>query len=245
MLFFSYCRSFCSHENDDKVKGIIIETQFPDLTLDSSNNKWVVSKYDPLYTRIYYYKNQTIIQSNFYYRKIKLGEDPKNIKYYSRYYSFIFSDSSDKGVLCDSNSLSNTKIVNKDSMLAKEWAFKTASENILEDNFHRLISSKINRDGDIEEYYSATNKKDTSMTGSILLVFSKEKVKGFDYSLSYDLDSIRKMKLVKTIYVNNARKLSEYMSIERMELSTELKEIKVENREDLLRMFNYTKTTLN
>lgn len=245
MLFLSYSGNVLGQVSEDKIRGIIIETQFPDLTFDSINNRLSVSKFDPLYTRIYYYKNQTIIQSNYYYRQIKLGEDTKNKKYYSRYYSFIFSDSSGKGVVCDSNSFNNTRIVNKDSMLAKEWVFKTAAENILEDNSHILISSKINKEGDIEEYYSVTNQKDTSMTGNILLVFSKEKLKGFDYSLSYELESIRKMKLIKTIYVNNARKLPGHnTSIGKIEVLTELKEIKIENKEELLRMYDYAKAII-
>jgi hypothetical protein len=243
LVLFCCCTNGQSFIKKRAVKGIIVERKFPNLVLDTVKNCWVVLKYDPYYTKIFYYKDQVLIESNYYYSETKIGEDFDKRKYRSRYYTFIFSDSSNQGVLCDSNSLENTRIVNKDSMLNKEWAFNTNREKILEDNECTLLFSNVKSDGDIVETYSMKNKKDSSMTGNLLMIFSKTRLIAFNYSMAKDIEEKRKMKLIKIEYINDARKLKPNNTcIEKVDIPYGISEIQIKDESALLKMFDFAKS---
>jgi len=223
-----------------------VERKFPRIDLDTIQNKWVVLEYRPLYTKIFYYGKQTLVQTNVAYSISRSPEEFQNRKYtYDRYYTFIFSDSSNMGILCDSNNLQTVKIVDKDSMLKKHWAFNADRGNFLEENDHVLLSTETNPDGDFVERYFTRDKKDTTMVGSILLVLSKDKFLNIRYSMAKGLEQKRKMKLLKIEYVNDERRLPDNSLIQKIVIPYEIKELQIKDKGELLRMFNFADSVIH
>ena len=233
--------------NQGGISGISIERTFPNLEWDSVRNRMILTHFDTFYTKIYHYKKLILIQSNQEYRHLDLSglnDDEKenlikNTPFKIRYYTFIYSRDLITGMLlCDTCSIQNTKIVNRDSMLAREWAFNPRREDLFKNNYRTLISSKTSEDGNIIEEYTFRNKTDSTMTGSIILVFSKNKFDDIEYSMAKEIEQQKKMKLIKIVCINDARYIPpSNMYIERVELPWELKKITITNEKELIKMF--------
>ena len=94
--------------NQEEISGIIIERTFPNLVWDSVRNRMLLTHFDTLYTKIYHYKKQVLIQSNEQYRNLDLrglNEDEIqnlmiNTPYQTRYYNFIYSNDVNTGLFC-------------------------------------------------------------------------------------------------------------------------------------------------
>lgn len=230
------------------IKGIVVESLFPNYKLDTVKNEWKLEKYDSIYTKIYYYKDKVLIQRSYQradsIRQIQ-GKSTQELVYHRSYSTFIFSESFDKAIAFDSVSFRKSKLINKDSMLKSEWAFAIDMGKNLQQNKHALLSSKRNGDGDLEELYSLSDKNDTTVTGTLLLVFSKNKFPDFNYSLARELEKDRKLKLIKTISVLNPRYDEVSKShMQGFEIPHEIKEIKINNAKELLQMFQYAEQAL-
>jgi|SRR5688572_19256956 len=240
--------------NQEEISGISIERTFPNLVWDSVKNRMILTHFDTFYTKIYCYKKQVLIQSNQRYRNLDLGglnEDEQqnlinNAPYQIRYYTFIYSRYLNSGMLlCDTCDIQNAKIVNRDSMLSREWAFNPRREDLFKNNFRTLISSKTSEDGNIIEEYKFRNKTDSTMTGSIILVFSKNKFDEIEYSMAKEIEQQKKMKLIKIVCINDARYIPPSNTyIERVELPWELKKITITNEKELIKMFEVADSAL-
>ena len=239
--------------NQEEISGISIERTFPNLEWDSVGNRMILTHFDTLYTKIYHYKKQILIQSNQQYRKLNLrglNDDEiqnfiDNAPYQTRYYTFIYSNDVNTGLFWYNSSIENARIVNKDSMLAREWAFDPRREDLFKNNYRTLISSKTSEDGNIIEEYTFRNKNDSTMTGTIILVFSKNKFDEIEYSMAKEIEQQKKMKLIKIVCINDARYIPPSNTyIERVEVPWELKHITITNKKELIKMFEVADSAL-
>jgi len=247
-----HCQSVTAPHNKE-VSGIVVERKFPDLEWDSLGNRVILTHYDTFYTKIYYYKKQVLIQSSQAYRNVDLrglnAQEKemamKNTPYQTRYSNFVYSDDGNKGLLWYSTNIKDRLVVNEDSMLATEWALDPRREDIFKNNDRTLISSKTSEDGNIIEEYTFRNKKDTTMTGSIILVFSKSKFDEIRYSMANDIEQQKKMKLIKVVAINDARYLPPTNThIDRIEIPWELKPITITNEKELITIFEAADSAL-
>ena len=238
----------------DKIRGIIFERIVPDIYRDSLKNQYILSNFAPYYTKIYYYKDQVLLQSSYEYRSLNfegLNEDEilklsARTPFQIRYFSLIYSNDSNKGWRCDSNNIRSGRIVNKDSLLAHEWISLQQKYDIWAENYHTLVSSTTSKDGNVTEEYRFKNKKDTTMTGTVILVFSNKLFGATEFSLAKETEEQKKMKVIKMIIINDARHVPpKNVYIERVELPYELKEIKITNEEELIKMFEAAKAALH
>jgi len=240
--------------NQEEILGISIERTFPNLEWDSVRNRMILTHFDTFYTKIYHYKKQILIQSNQQYRHLDLrglNDDEKenlinNTPYQMRYYTFIYSKDRNTGVVfCDTCDIKNASIVNRDSMLAREWVFNPRREDLFNNNYRTLISTKTSEDGNIIEEYTFRNKKDSTMTGTIILVFSKNKFDEIEYSMAKEIEQQKKMKLIKIVCINDARYIPPSNTyIERIEVPWELKHITITNEKELIKMFKVADSAL-
>ena len=240
--------------DQEEISGISIERTFPNLVWDSVKNRMILTHFDTFYTKVYHYKKQILIQSNQEYRNLHLGglsDDEKenlmkNTPFQTRYYTFIYSKDVNTGLfICDTCDIHNAKIINRDSMLAREWAFDPRREDLFNNNYRTLISSKTSEDGNIIEEYTFRNKKDSTMTGSIILVFSKNKFDEIEYSMAKEIEQQKKMKLIKIVCTNDARYVPPSNTfIERVEVPWELKQITITNKKELIKMFEVADSAL-
>jgi len=254
LILFSLlnCHSLKKSQKE-KVWGIVVERTVPDIYFDSLKNQMIISRYIPYFTKIYYYKNQVLLQSSYPYRKVNLGvlnEDEKQLYIDSlseenRYFTFIYSNQATTGWLCDSNNVKNGRMAKKDSLLESQWIVASQTYDILKSSDHTLVSSNTSKDGTITEQYRLKDKVDTSMTGSLMLVFSNKEFGPFEYSLAKDIEQQKKMKVIKMITVNDARYVPPTNTfIGRMELSYELKKIAITNENEIITMFKFAEAAL-
>ena len=239
--------------SQEEISGISIERTFPNLVWDSVGNRMILTHYDTLYTKIYHYKKQILIQSNEQYRHLDLrglNDDEqenliKNTPYQMRYYNFMYLNDANTGLFWYNSSIENCRIINKDSMLAREWAFNPRREDVINNNYRTLISSKSSKDGNIIEEYRFRNKKDSTMTGNIILVFSKNKFDEIEYSMAKGIEQQKKMKLIKIVCINDARYIPPSNTyIGKLEVPWELKKITISNEKELIKMFEVVDSVL-
>jgi len=255
LVLFSFfnCHSIKTTQKD-KIRGIVIERLEPDIYWDRSKNQYILSNFTPYYTKIYYYKDQVLLQSSYEYRSLNfegLNQDEimklsASTPFQIRYFSLIYSNDSNKGWRCDSNNVRSGRIVNKDSLLAHEWISLQQKYDILTENYHTLISSTTSKEGNVTEEYRFKNKMDTTMTGTVILVFSNKLFGATEFSLAKETEERKKMKVIKMIIINDARHVPPKNAyIERVEIPHELKEITITNEEELIKMFEAAKAALH
>ena len=99
------------------------------------------------------------------------------------------------------------------------------------------IRSYNSDSGILNVEYTIKGINDTSISGIFSLWFN-DKIKGIDYSLSSELDSMNNAKLCKVRILNNPRYIKEYnFSLEKIEQAFDLEEIKIKNEKELLYYF--------
>lgn len=211
------------------------------------NDQWDVREYVPVYTKIFFYKNQTMIQSSFLFKTIEMvnGVESKRSPSVLKYYSFIFSANSLEGVLLDSSNLQTARTVKKDSLISKEWVFKDQIGEIFKTTNNRLVSSYADHNGDIIEEYSLVNKIDTSMKGICKLRFSTQKMSNIKFQLSPAIEKEKKMRMIEYRIINNARSLGVgQKSINRIEIPYLMSELNIKNESEIKKMFEFAKMKL-
>ena len=252
LLAFFNCHNIKVAKKDE-IRGIIFERIVPDIYRDSLKNQYILSNFAPYYTNIYYYKDQVLLQSSYEYRSLNfegLNEEEilklsASTPFQIRYFSLIFSNDSNKGWRCDSNNVQSGRIVNKDSLLAHEWISLQQKHDILIENYHTLVSTTTSKDGNVTEEYRFKNKKDTTMTGTVILVFSNKLFGATEYSLAKETEEQKKMKIIRMIIINDARHVPPSNTyIERVEISYELKELTITNKRELIEMFKVAEVAL-
>lgn len=236
--FLSCCTGQPDTSNSTKITGLIVKREFPDF--DTANKQWLVIGYKSLFTRLYHYGNWKMVQVNRYIQKINLLDSAPPPPRQSVYYSFIYTDSSKAGILYDSCDISTAKVVDKDSMLGNEWVFKVDHTSVFDECEYKLINKQTDANGNLIEKYYLKSKKDTNVSGSIELVFSKSSMKGFDFSMGRRLEKEREMKLIKAVkYINPFYSGGFYVG--EMRMPYELEEIDIKNKNELVALFEDAK----
>jgi len=222
ILFFSCCNlSSKKHkENQNEIKGIILTDNFP--LIDKTGK---LESYDTLVTKIYYYRDLTLYQLSYHYDS---SVENVSLKSETRHHYFVHKNGDVYGYDYDEHKPQSGSRISADSLFKKEWCMLINPYPILIKNNVVLISSQQNADsGILEETYLIKGKSDTTMSGTVFLSFSNT-LKNIDYSLSRELDSIKKMKLYTVRMVNNSRYIKDYnITLDRIEQRYTLKEIPV------------------
>jgi hypothetical protein len=226
------------------VRGIVIEGAFPDFLYDSLKKEWIVTGYDPIYTRVYFHADQVLAQTSYVYAPVEMINDVRtNVpKPVLRYKTYVFSKQSQTGIQFDGTDYQHNEVFSKDSLYKNEWAFKNPFGNTFSETQHRLISTTTDKQGNLVEKYRVKMIADTLTTGTVELVFSKIQLQGIDFSLAKEIEESRKMKLIKAVYTSD-RRYYEASKVFQGEivLPMILSELKIDNANILLTMFEYAK----
>ncbi|HMX76546.1 MAG TPA: hypothetical protein PK695_07960 [Chitinophagaceae bacterium] len=204
LFFFSFlnfkCLSFKKKYLTSKNNTYAIQVirQFP--VLDNSGE---VIKYLPLITKIYSLKNEKAIISSYYYRFV--NQNDSIISDLSlKYKAFVYEQGNKLGVSYDTVKKEIRRNLNVDSVLLKEWVFKTDFFQFFNEYDTKLIFSLKNDSiNGIIKNYTFVKKNDKGITGNIYLYYTKSGFEKVDYSFSPTLDSIKGMKLFKINIINN------------------------------------------
>lgn len=199
ILYFSYCSSLTNRRIVKKyeITGIELTHNFPYI-----DNKGKLLKYDTITTRIYYYKDQTLYQLSYQFDSL-YGNNL--IKSEVRNHFFVHQRDKLYGYDYDKHKTKFNRKVLADSLFNAEWFTKMNTYKILFTNESKLVRSYTDAaSGELQETYELKGREDTTMSGTCFLVYSK---KSFNtaFSLSKELDSIKKMKLCRIELVNNSR----------------------------------------
>lgn len=245
-------RNFYSH---DSIRCFKVSQSFPNV-----NVKGNLVSYDTMAAWIYYYRNQELYYSSYYYnfdallyRLLVPDKDTNQIKPRQfllfdttlipeiRYRYFVYSKGNTHGSLFDRNKSEYNKRVVVDSILKSEWTVQSTFDPFIHNTLTLLSAHKDSLTGKLIELYSFRGRKDTGINGTVKLSFS-DKLKKGGYSFSKNLDSIKNMKLDRVFIINNSRYLKNYgITLERVEQLFELEEVPVKNREEVLKYFEIDK----
>lgn len=226
------------------LRGVIIEMKFPrvDTVVD---NKWTVSDYNLNFTRVYYYSDLVIIQPSYISNNVEMvnGAVVKETKEVQLYKTFVFSKELQTGILIDSNNVKTARFVSKDSVQKAEWVFKDIPSEIFKENYNFLILSQIEKDGKEIEFYSLVNKADSSITGTLKFVFSRNSlIEPLPYHLSQIIEQKKKMRMIEFVLTINEKKFNNGQpSVGKMEIPYKLLELKIGNRSELISIFEFAK----
>jgi len=213
MLFFFAVVMF-SCKPGDKIRGVNLTQTFPNIT-----EKGKLTDYDTMSVQIYYHNNQELIRTPYYYTT---ESSTKTL------YRFFLFNKGDKNGLMYTNNVG--KEVSVDSILKKSWITNFDFYHLFKDSLVTLLSSSSPARDSLFEVYRIKGKIDTNQKGIISLNFSK-KLRGLDFSLAKQLDSIKNMKLCKVNIINDARYIKEYnWHLDRVEQEWTLSEIPVVKR---------------
>jgi hypothetical protein len=221
------CTFFIKERN---IKGIKISQVFPYMS-----NEGKLINYDTPSVKIYYYKNYTLYHLVYHFdssvnSKLLLSED--------RYHNVVYMNGEDYAYDYDEHKYPYKRKVSIDSIFNLEWVFRIQVYSIFTNSTAILISSdKDNNSGILREVYKIRGNVDTSLSSTCYLEFSN-KSRDVNFSLSKELDSIKKMSLFKIRNINNPRYFKQAgIYIDRVETSYLLEEIKVPEDKRILYYF--------
>lgn len=201
--------------------------------LPTFNSKGAIKSIDTNAVYIYYYKNMEIWKLNYYLQVYIAGAEP--IPPGFKDHIFIFEKGNNWGYDFD-NRISGTgtrKLL--DSVFRYEWTVQNNFYQVFNGtNETRLISSRQgNTSGMIRETYALKDMADTNHKGSISLEYYKP-YNNIPYSFARELDSIKKMKLVKIHLVNEAMKINDSFSIGRFETFYQMQRLDAINEKEVM-----------
>lgn len=218
---------------DNSIRAIIVSEviSFPD-----KNGKFTID--DTLAIPIYYYQGLTAYKLT--YRLDSLDTLGNLIGSQKKYRFFVYKKGDTHGYFYNS---SDSKLGNKvpaDSMLKHGiWCeannlYAGFSENII-----KLVATNSNKDsGTLHEFYVYRRKNDSTISGNFSFSFS-DKIKGIEYSLSKELDSLKSMKLYNVKMEGHIQYQKNGKSIyDTLRTVEDLKEIVVIDSAEILRYFN-------
>jgi hypothetical protein len=180
--------------------------------------------YDTFHVKLYYSGNAHLYQLNYQFDS--LSNDVQVLSEIREHYVY-YQPGNTYGYDFDVHKSPNIRKIPIDSLRKWEWVFQIDVYNIFTKAKATLVSSRKNvQRGTLKEHYNFEGIKDTSMTGSCYLTFTKN-LKNIEYSLCRELDSAKKMKLQEIRIVNNARYFrSAGIYLEKSQSSYILEEVK-------------------
>ena len=217
---------------DNTIRSVVVSEVIP---FPDKNGKFTI--YDTLTIPIYYYQGLTAYK--LIYRLDSLDSLGNLARSQSKYHFFVYKKGDASGYYYDSFDSRVATKVSADSMLKNGiWCeannlYAGFSENIIQ-----LVSKYSNKDsGTLHEFYTYRRKIDSTTSGNFSLSFS-DKIRGIEYSLSKELDSLKGMKLYHvrmegyTQYQKNGKTIYDTLRI-----VSDLREIANEDKEEILGCF--------
>lgn len=201
-LITLYLLIFCSCINllktSDRIRGVRITEVFPNMTGDGK-----VFSYDTPYVKLYYYGEYILCHLSYQFDSVV---ENVNILSENRYHYIFYKKGSNYGYDLDEHKSRYITKVPLDSVFKMEWVFQLQIYSIFTTrNKAELISSRRDkRAGSLKEEYIFKGIEDSSRSGFCYLEFTN-RMKKIEFSLSKELDSIKKMKLERITIVNNPR----------------------------------------
>lgn len=215
--------SFLSPQENENVHCYKITNLFPKF-----DNSGMVREYDTSFAKVYFYGNFRLYDLSyiFKYNDVVNGE-----VFQRRRHLVAFNKDSLYGIDYDEFKIPAQRRVRLDSLFRNEWVAQNKVYPILGANISTLISKESNVEKqEVTETYSLQSREDSSLVGTVSLVFKKEFARKIDISLSKELDSIKGMKLVKTEIKVLAKDFKQYKThIGKYVTGNELSEIPVED----------------
>jgi hypothetical protein len=194
-----------------------------------------VTGYDTASVTIYYYKDLKLYHLEYGFDSVANGV---LLKSETRRHYLLHREGDSVGYdFDDHKSLQKIKVP-MDSVYKLEWIFNTNLQLHFNNNFSELISSQGSREsGILKEEYSFRDKEDSSKTGIASFEYSG-KLKDIKFSLSPQLDSLKKMKLVKLRGFTNARYFEkERIHVDKLEVTYLLERVKPGNEKMIMEIF--------
>lgn len=227
-----------SKSNEFQIQGVKIRQLYPIIDNDGK-----VSKYDTEETEIYYSGDLVLYKLSYGFDSVNIGTN-ETVLSERRHHYFIVAADSMYGYDYDEHKSQFKQRVLADSLLKWQWASKVNVYPMVTENIPRLISSFQNTDsGTVHELYSYTHD-DTSAHGTLFFGYSK-KLNGLKYSLSKEMDSIKKMKLYKVLQIQDPRYMKAYgITIDKIKSAYEIEDITM-IRPEIIRYFEDYQRTNN
>jgi len=191
LLVCSYCvqPGKKSAHIDNTIRSVVVSEVIP---FPDKNGKFTI--YDTLTIPIYYYQGLTAYK--LIYRLDSLDSLGNLIGSQNRYHFFVYKKDDIFGYIYNSFDSKVATKVSADSMLKHGiWCEANNLYSGFSQNIIQLVSTYSNKDsGTLHEFYVYRRKNDSTISGNFSLSFS-DKIKGIEYSLSKELDSLKGMKL--------------------------------------------------
>jgi hypothetical protein len=211
---------------------------FPNL---SSTGK--LTGYDTSSVHIYYYKNLILYNLSYHFDstvndKLLLSE--------KRFHYILYEKGNSYGYDFDEHKTQYKRKISMDSVFKIEWIAVTRLYPLFVTNIAILLSSNRNKDsGTLHEQYLIKAKDDTTVLAKCSLGFTN-KLQHVRYSLSKELDSIKKMKLNMVRIKNHTQYFKEYnFTLDTYELAYDLESVPVFNQNKIMSYFNMYKKEEN
>jgi hypothetical protein len=237
MLLFS-CSVRSQISSKENITGVAVTLLFPFF-----DEKGAFLKNDTSYVNIYYYKDMILYDDSLRWETYTQGVKTKAEMLPN---FFVITKGKSNGYLfstcrppMDSCVGPYEKKLQVDSFLKEQWYNKF---NLKPDNTMTLLSEQFNTDsGRLDRQYFLREKKDTVISGQLILSFSNRLPK-VDYCLYKQLDTVPNMKLCKVKTIVDIRPMKRYKGgADIITLSTELTEVVLKNKNELLQYFERAK----
>lgn len=232
LLYFAFCScSFSSLHEVETLRCYKVTNLFPKF-----NNNGEVLTYDTSFAKVYFYGKYRLYDLSYI---IKIDNEEQGEVFKKRRHFVVFNKDSLYGLDYDEFKIPTKRKVLLDSLFRTEWIAQNKIYPIIRANITTLISKNDNKETkEVIEKFSLKSKEDSSLIGQLSLVFKREFTPQIDISLSKELDSIRRMKLIKTEIKAFARDFKQYKThIGEYVTGNELIEIPVDDREKILSYF--------
>ena len=224
VLFFFELNSVFTNNNSKDIKGYQVVKLTPIINNDGSIYE-IKNKYE-----VFYFENLFIYQFFYQFDSTVNGQ---NLIHEWRNYFFIYHMDSSWGQLYfPRENISNTgERVPVDSMLAKNL-FENSKFTTLQSS--QPDSTYLDETGNFVKVYSLPVSDSFPEPSKVRFFYSK-KFSGFRESLSKSMDTTKSMKLYKIAIEAQGWFYKQYnLTFPKREYLTEIKEIHVDNREELL-----------
>jgi hypothetical protein len=181
----------------DKIRGVRIEHPFP-----LYNREMKLTGYDSSTVNIYYYKDLVAYAIPAFHNIADLSAG-YTLRYLVAHkdssYGYYYTSAGKRRVLMD-------KVLSNDTWIKKIYGYEAFTDNIV-----KPVSSHYDSaTGTLTEVVKLYAKKDTSMQADAWYIYSDKVLKDIGYSLSHQLDSIKKMKLVEIKILHPDTYLKDY-----------------------------------
>jgi hypothetical protein len=222
VLFYAGC------VNSTKLKKQPVKFYEVQKVIPNHDTTGKLTDYSTLSLFIYKLGDTTVYKIPYTYDSISSAGEV--LKHEIRYRHFVCSGKNNWGYIYNETRPKEHQRIFTDSMLLR---YGFTGFNVYK-NFDRYDYKKVDsiydkKNGTLKENYIVYGKNDTTPIGTTDFTYSQQ-FKELDYSLSPELDSIKKLKLFKIEIINNERYVAEFnISLEKDRRTIEIKNASADN----------------